>query len=138
MGRGVSFGEARRQKGEGEGRTHGRDTHERRGDAGVETAAQAVLGDALPNDVHGARVDALLGGLEAHLDQVKGVADDDGAHAAEAAGDKGPHLGEAGGRGGLGFGLDLGLELLLALGNVGEGGLQRLGGRRDGGLGRGV
>ena len=134
MGRGVSFGEARRQKGEGEGRTHGRDTHERRGDAGVETAAQAVLGDALPNDVHGARVDALLGGLEAHLDQVKGVADDDGAHAAEAAGGKGPQLGETRGRRRLGLGLDLGLELLLALGDVGERRLERLGGRGGGRL----
>ncbi len=138
MGRGVSLVERGDRREEGRGHTHGRDAHERRGDAGVQAAAQAILGDALPDDVHGARVDALLGGLEAHLDQVKGVADDDGAHAAEAAGDKRPHLGKAGGRSRLGLGLDLGLELLLALGNVREGGLQRLGGRRDGGLGCGV
>jgi hypothetical protein len=48
------------------------------------------------------------------------VADDDGAYAAEAAGDERPKLCHARGRDHLRLGLDLGLELLLALGDVGE------------------
>ena len=66
------------------------------------------------------------------------MADDDGAHAAEAAGGKGPQLGEARRRHRLGLGLDLGLELLLALGDVGEVGLQRVGGRGGRRLGLGA
>lgn len=126
--------------------THGCDADQRGGNAGVQTPAQAVLGHALLDNVHGARVDALLGGLQAHLDQVKGVADDDGAHTTETARDKGPQLGKACGRRSLGLGLDLGLELLFALGDVGEllgdrrreGGLQLLVDHRGGGLGLGV
>ena len=66
------------------------------------------------------------------------MADDDGAHAAEAAGGKGAQLGKARRRHRLGLGLDLGLELLLALGDVGEVGLQRVGGRGGRRLGLGA
>jgi len=53
---------------------------------------------SVARDVDGARVRAALGSLQPDLDEVKGVADDDGADAAEAAGDEGAQL-----RGGGGF-----------------------------------
>lgn len=49
--------------------------------------------------------------MEANFDEVEGVADDDGAHATEAAGDEGAELGGAGRDGGFGFFLDFGFGL---------------------------
>ena len=65
--------------------THGRDTNQGRTDTSVETPPEAIAGNALLEAVDGALVDARLGGLEADLDQVKGVTDDDGADATKTA-----------------------------------------------------
>lgn len=58
--------------------THGSHAHQGRAHAGVQAPPQAIAGDALAYDIEGRRVDAALGRLQAHLDQVEGVADDDG------------------------------------------------------------
>lgn len=75
--------------------------------------------------------------MEADLDEVKGVADDDGAHAAEAAGDERADLGGAGREGDLGFflGFGRGLGEVDLVGNGGREGVVEL--LVDGGGGRG-
>lgn len=73
-------------------RTHGRDTDERCTNTGIQPATQAVTGDALAHHVDGGGIHASLGGLHADLDEIEGVADDDGADATEAAGREGPQL----------------------------------------------
>lgn len=103
--------------GQGEGhieRTHGSDADEWSADAGVEASPQAIPCDALAHDVDSTGVDALLGGLQADLDQVEGVADDDGAEATEATGGEGAQLGKPRGGGCL----CLGLCLILGLRDV--------------------
>ncbi len=105
--------------------THGGDANERRADTGIQALAQAIAGNALADDVDGRRVDARLGSLQADFDEVKGVADDDGADAAHAAGDEAAGLVDEAGGGG-------GLDLFLLVGR-GELVLEAL----DDGLGRG-
>lgn len=95
-------------------RTHRGDADEWGADAGVEASPQAIPCNTLAHDIDGAGVDTLLGGLQAHLDEVEGVADDDGAEATEASGGEGAQLGEAC-RGGC---LCFGLCLLLGLWDV--------------------
>lgn len=65
---------------------HGRDAHQGRRDTGIEAPSQAFPGNRPPDHIHGAAVHALLRRLQPHLDQVERVPDDDGAHAADAAG----------------------------------------------------
>jgi hypothetical protein len=112
--------------------THGRDTHQRCTHAGVQPAAQPVPRDAPAHDVNGGRVDAALGGLQADLDEVEGVADDDGADAAEAAGGQGAQLRPGGGGGGHDLLLDVGGGLGRAGERVGEGRGQLIEGLVDG------
>lgn len=102
--------------------THGRNANQRRTDTRIQAPSQSIPRDRLAHHINGARVDAALGRLQAHLDQVERVADDDGADASEAAGRQGAQLrqesGLGGGRGGLG-----GLFGLLGRGDlVGDGG----------------
>lgn len=100
--------------------THGSDADEGRADTGVETSAQTIAGNALLDDVNGGRVDAALGGLQADLDEVKRVADDDGADTTDGAGAGVAQLVEEA-RGGLGLDL-LGVGQLLDDGLCGGGG----------------
>lgn len=86
--------------------THGRNANQRRAHAGVQAPPEPIARNRLAHHVNGAGVDAALGCLQAHLDQVERVADDDGADSAEAAGREGAQLGEQRGlrRGGSGLG----------------------------------
>jgi hypothetical protein len=87
--------------------THGRDTHQRSADAGIETPSQAVASNAFAHAVDGALIHTLVGRLEADLDEIKGMAHDDGTNASKAAGRKRPQLRQATAGSGLGLGLDL-------------------------------
>lgn len=91
--------------------THWGDADEWGADAGVEASPQAIPCDALADDIDGAGVDTLVGSLQADLDEVEGVADNDGAETTEASRGKGAQLGEPCRGGGLCFGLCLALGL---------------------------
>ncbi len=67
---------------------HGGYADEGGGDAGIEASGQSFAGDGFACHVEGGFVDAAFGGLHAHFDEVEGVADDDSADAADAAGDE--------------------------------------------------
>lgn len=92
-------------------RTHWRDTDKRRAHAGVQSSLEPIARNALAHDVDSGRVDALLGGLQADLDKVEGMANNDGADATEAAGGEGAELRKPRGCGGfcVGFYFVLGL-----------------------------
>lgn len=85
----VYFSRGDRWKQERNKLTHGRHTHQRSRHAGVQATSQALTSNGLADDVHGAAVHTLLGRLQTDLYKIKGVADDDGADAAHAAGHKG-------------------------------------------------
>lgn len=123
-------------RGFGKGKlTHGRHADQRRANTGIQPPREAILRDALGHHIHGALVHAGLSGLQPDLDEVEGMADDDGADAAEAAGGQGAQAGERL----RGRDLDVGFQLGLGLGDVrdvdGEGveGLVDLGGGVGGG-----
>lgn len=69
---------------------HGGDTDEWGRDTGVETTGEALTRDRLSDHVHGARVDTLFSRLQAHLDQIKGMADNDGAETSDTTGGQRP------------------------------------------------
>lgn len=89
------------------GHTHGSNTNKRRAHTGVEASSQTIAGNTLADNIDSGRIDAALGGLEADLDEIEGVADDDGANTTEAASGEGADLLSEGGRGRLGFLLGL-------------------------------
>lgn len=84
-----------RQVGDGRTLTHGGHANEGRRDTGVQTTAEAIASNALPDNVNGGRVDALVGGLQADLDEIEGVADNDGTDTTKATGSEGAQLGGA-------------------------------------------
>lgn len=79
--------------------THGSDTDQRCTDTGVETSAQTIAGNTLLDDVHGRGVGAALSSLQADLDKVKRVADNDSADASDGAGARVAQLVEEAGAG---------------------------------------
>lgn len=117
------------------GHTHGSNTNKRRAHTGVEASSQTIAGNTLADNIDSGRIDTALGGLEADLDEIKGVADNDGANATEAASGEGADLLSEGGRGRLGFLLGLLRDEREVLDDGRENRVGGVGGRHCGGEG---
>lgn len=87
--------------------THGRNADQWRAHTSIKTPPKPIARNTLANHINCRRVDALFGGLQAHLDEIEWMADNDGADTTKATSGKGAKLREARGGGGFGFGFDL-------------------------------
>lgn len=125
--------------------THGRNTNQRRTHTRIQSPPQSIPGNTLPYDINGRRVDAALGSLQAHLDQVKRVANNNGTDTTKATRRQSTQLRQQARLGGVLFLLQVLLGLWEAGDLVGHGGGEVVellvdsfggGGRHGGGFGR--